>query len=77
MENEHRSEFGTQSTKSETKADKEWSEFERDLESLGRQLAELQIGRRGVQWQPVPRGCIRAQHPNAAPVRDDHDVLSP
>jgi predicted RNase H-like nuclease (RuvC/YqgF family) len=43
MENEHRSEFGTQSTKSETKADKEWSEFERDLESLGRQLAELQI----------------------------------
>jgi hypothetical protein len=43
MENEHRSEFGTQSTKSETKADKEWSEFERDLDSLGRQLAELQI----------------------------------
>lgn len=43
MENEHRSEFGTQWTKSETKADKEWSEFERDLESLGRQLAELQI----------------------------------
>jgi hypothetical protein len=43
MENEHRSEFGTQSTKSENKADKEWSEFERDLESLGRQLAELQI----------------------------------
>jgi predicted RNase H-like nuclease (RuvC/YqgF family) len=42
MENEHRSEFGTQWTKSETKADKEWSEFERDLESLGRQLAELQ-----------------------------------
>jgi hypothetical protein len=43
MENEHRSEFGTQWTKSETKADKEWSEFERDLESLGRQLAELQV----------------------------------
>jgi hypothetical protein len=43
MENEHRSEFGTQSTKSETKADKEWSELERDLDSLGRQLAELQI----------------------------------
>jgi hypothetical protein len=42
MENEHRSEFGTQSTKSETKADKEWSEFERDLDTLGRQLAELQ-----------------------------------
>ena len=43
MENEHRSDFGTQSTKSETKAEKEWSEFERDLDSLGRQLAELQI----------------------------------
>ena len=42
MENEHRSDFGTQSTKSETKADKEWSEFERDLDTLGRQLAELQ-----------------------------------
>ena len=43
MENEHASEFGTQSTKSETKADKEWSEFERDLDSLGRQLADLQM----------------------------------
>jgi predicted RNase H-like nuclease (RuvC/YqgF family) len=42
MENEHRSDFGTQSTKSETKADREWSEFERDLDTLGRQLAELQ-----------------------------------
>lgn len=40
MENEHPSDFGTQSTKSE--ADKQWSEFERDLDSLGRQLAELQ-----------------------------------
>ena len=43
MENEHCSDFGTQSTKSETKAEKEWSEFERDLDSLGRQLGELQI----------------------------------
>ena len=43
MENEHPAEFGTQSTKSETKADKEWSEFERDLDSLGRQLADLQM----------------------------------
>ena len=42
MENEHLSEFGTQSTRSETNADREWSEFERDLESLGRQLAALQ-----------------------------------
>ncbi|MGD9502036.1 MAG: hypothetical protein AB7V40_06075 [Methyloceanibacter sp.] len=41
MENEHPKEFGTQS-KSETKADKEWAEFERDLDALGRQLAELQ-----------------------------------
>jgi hypothetical protein len=40
MENEHRSDFETQSAKSE--ADKQWSEFERDLDSLGRQLAELQ-----------------------------------
>lgn len=42
MESDHPSEFGTQSTKSETKADKEWTEFERDLDALGRQLAELQ-----------------------------------
>jgi hypothetical protein len=42
MENEHRPDFGAQSTKSETKADKEWSEFERDLDTLGRQLVELQ-----------------------------------
>jgi hypothetical protein len=41
MENEHLSEFGTHSTR-ESKADKEWSEFERDLDSLGRQLAALQ-----------------------------------
>jgi hypothetical protein len=40
MENEHLSDFETQSAKSE--ADKQWSEFERDLDSLGRQLAELQ-----------------------------------
>lgn len=40
MENEHRSDFETQAAKSE--ADKQWSEFERDLDSLGRQLAELQ-----------------------------------
>ena len=43
MENEHPSEFGTQSTTSENKAEKEWSEFERDLDRLGRQLAELQM----------------------------------
>jgi len=42
MENEHPSEFGTQPTKGESKADKEWSQFERDLDSLGRQLAALQ-----------------------------------
>ena len=39
----HNDQFGNQSTKSETKADKEWSEFERDLETLGRQLAALQV----------------------------------
>jgi phage tail tape-measure protein len=51
MENEHSSEFGRQSPKEETKADKEWSQFERDLETLGRQLASLQehTGALGVQ----------------------------
>ena len=43
MENEHPSEFGPQATRSETAADKEWSEFERDLDRLGRQLADLQV----------------------------------
>ena len=39
----HNDQFGNQSTKSETQADKEWSEFERDLDTLGRQLAALQV----------------------------------
>jgi hypothetical protein len=43
MENEHFSEYGTQSARTETKADAAWSEFQRDLDSLGRQLAELQM----------------------------------
>jgi hypothetical protein len=34
--------FGDQATRNETQADKEWSEFQRDLDLLGRQLAELQ-----------------------------------
>jgi len=38
MENEHPSELG----RSETQADKEWTELERDLDTLGRQLAALQ-----------------------------------
>ncbi len=42
MENEHNSQFGTQSTGNETKADKEWTAFERDLDTLGHQLAALQ-----------------------------------
>jgi predicted nucleic acid-binding Zn-ribbon protein len=42
MQNEHNSDFGNQSTPGETQADKEWSEFERDLDTLGRQLAALQ-----------------------------------
>ena len=42
MENEHNSPFGNQPTKTETKADKEWTEFERDLDTLGHQLAALQ-----------------------------------
>jgi hypothetical protein len=43
MQNEQPSQFGNQSTKSQTQADKEWSEFERDLDTLGRQLAALQV----------------------------------
>jgi hypothetical protein len=39
MENEHRS---ISKRKAKSEADKQWSEFERDLDSLGRQLAELQ-----------------------------------
>jgi hypothetical protein len=42
MENEHNSPFGDQQTKAETQADKEWTEFERDLDTLGHQLAALQ-----------------------------------
>jgi hypothetical protein len=42
MENEHPSQFGSRQTKTETQADKEWTEFERDLDTLGRQLASLQ-----------------------------------
>jgi hypothetical protein len=34
--------FGNQSAKNEARAEREWSEFERDLDSLGRQLAQLQ-----------------------------------
>jgi hypothetical protein len=43
MENEYSSEPGTQSPRSETQADKQWSEFERDLDTLGHQLAALQM----------------------------------
>jgi hypothetical protein len=42
MENEHPSQFGTQ-TKTESQADKQWTQLERDLDTLGRQLAELQL----------------------------------
>jgi hypothetical protein len=34
--------IGDQATRNETQADQEWSEFQRDLDLLGRQLAELQ-----------------------------------
>jgi hypothetical protein len=39
----HNDQFGNQSAKNETQADKEWTEFERDLDTLGRQLAALQV----------------------------------
>jgi DNA polymerase III gamma/tau subunit len=42
MENENPSPFGEQPTKTESQADKEWVELERDLDTLGRQLASLQ-----------------------------------
>jgi hypothetical protein len=42
MQNEHPSQFGSQ-PQGETPADKEWSEFQRDLDTLGRQLAALQV----------------------------------
>ena len=42
MQNDHPSQFDNQS-KNETQADKEWSAFERDLDTLGRQLAALQV----------------------------------
>ncbi len=43
MQNEQSSQFGNQQPRSETQADKEWSEFQRDLDTLGRQLAALQV----------------------------------
>lgn len=42
MENEQASQVGTQSP-SKTEADKEWTQLERDLDTLGRQLSELQL----------------------------------
>ena len=42
MQNDHPSQFGSQ-PRGETPADKEWSELERDLDTLGRQLAALQV----------------------------------
>src|SRR6202521_4768847 len=42
MQNDHPSQFGSQ-PRGETPADKEWSELERDLHTLGRQLAALQV----------------------------------
>ncbi len=43
MQDENPSETGSQSTQRKTQADKEWSDFQRDLDTLGRQLAELQM----------------------------------
>jgi hypothetical protein len=43
MQNEQPFPSGNAATRSETQADKEWSEFERDLDTLGRQLAALQV----------------------------------
>src|SRR4026208_2245022 len=43
MQDETPPEPGSQSTQRKTQADKEWSDFQRDLDTLGRQLAELQM----------------------------------
>ncbi len=43
MQDENPSQTGSQSTQGGTRADKEWSDFQQDLETLGRQLAELQM----------------------------------
>ena len=61
MQNEHPSQFGSQPTKSETPADKEWSELERDLDTLGRQLAALQVhtAALGSQWWRVSKRASR------------------
>lgn len=42
MQNERPEQFGDQTTRTESQADKEWSDFQRDLDLLGRQLSELQ-----------------------------------
>ena len=42
MQNDQPSQSG-QPPKTETQADKEWSKFEHDLDTLGRQLAALQV----------------------------------
>jgi len=43
MQDENPSPTGSQSTQGEAQAGKEWSDFQRDLDTLGRQLAELQM----------------------------------
>jgi hypothetical protein len=43
MQNETPYQSGSQSPRGETQADKEWADFQRDLDTLGRQLAALQV----------------------------------
>jgi hypothetical protein len=43
MQDETPSQTGSQSNQGETRADKEWSDFQRDLDTLGRQLAGLKM----------------------------------
>jgi predicted nucleic acid-binding Zn-ribbon protein len=43
MQDENPSQPGSQSTRGEIQADKEWSDFQRDLDTLGHQLAALQV----------------------------------
>ena len=57
--------FGSHQTKTETNADKEWTEFERDLDTLGRQLASLQAHTAALGSQLVSSLDARVQEVKA------------
>ena len=65
MQDENPSETGSQSTQRKTQADKEWSDFQRDLDTLGRQLA----GPPSYEHVPSPLPDARRASPSRM-VRD-------